>query len=64
MTNTTPTPKKTAAVAKPKADSKSKASAEQQANALPAPTLDPEQARKDIAAMIAKASEAARAKAK
>ena len=58
MTKTTPTPKKTAAVAK----TKSKASAEQQASTLPAPTLDPEQARKDIAAMIAKASEAARAK--
>jgi len=59
MTKTTPTPKKTAAVAK----TQSKAAAEQQTNALPAPTLDPEQARKDIAAMIAKASAAARAKA-
>lgn len=59
MTKTTPTPKKTAAVAK----TKSKAAAEQQPSTLPAPTLDPEQARKDITAMIAKASAAARAKA-
>jgi len=59
MTKTTPTTKKTPAVAK----EKNKAVAEQQTNTLPAPTLDPEQARKDIAAMIAKASLAARPKA-
>lgn len=59
MTKTTPTTKKSTAVAK----DKSKAAAEQQTNTLPAPTLDPEQARKDIAAMIAKASQAARTKA-
>jgi hypothetical protein len=59
MTKTTPTTKKSTAVAK----DKSKAAAEPKTSSLPAPTLDPEQARKDIAAMIAKASVAARAKA-
>lgn len=59
MTKTTPTPKKTAAVAK----TKSKPAAEQQTSTLPAPTLDPEQARKDIAAMFAQAAKAGSAKA-
>lgn len=70
MTKTTPTTKKTTAVAEPKskaataaAKPKSKAATAQQTSTLPAPSLDPAQARKDIAAMFALAAKAGSAKA-
>lgn len=81
MTKTTPTTKKTTAVAEPKskaatavakpkskaataaAKPKSKAATAQQTSNLPAPSLNPDQARKDIAAMFAQAAKAGSAKA-
>lgn len=55
MTKTTSTTKKSKAVA----EDQSQAATEQQTGALPAPTLDAEQARKDIAAMFAQATKTA-----
>lgn len=55
MTKTTSTTKKSKAVA----EDQNQAATEQQTSALPAPTLDPDQARKDIAAMFALAAKAA-----
>ncbi|MEG1453962.1 MAG: hypothetical protein RSC66_00060 [Comamonas sp.] len=59
MTKTTSTTKKSKAVA----EDQNQAATEQQTSALPAPTLDPDQARKDIAAMFALAAKAALPKA-
>jgi len=57
MTKTTSTTKKSKAVA----EVQQQTPTEQQTSALPAPTLDPEQARKDLAAIFAQASKAAAA---
>ncbi|MET1115331.1 MAG: hypothetical protein ABWY08_10280 [Comamonas sp.] len=59
MTKTTRTTKNSTAVA----EEQSKATTEQQTHTLPAPSLDPDQARKDITAMFALAAKAAQSKA-
>ena len=59
MTQTTRTTKKSTAAT----PQKSKQPTAPQADTLPAPTMDPEQTRKDLAAMFAKAAQAARPKA-
>ncbi|MBS7777092.1 hypothetical protein [Acidovorax sp. CCYZU-2555] len=55
MTKTTNTTKKNKAVA----DDQNQAATEQQTGALPAANLSPEQARKDLAEMFAKATKTA-----
>lgn len=59
MTKTTSTTKKSKAVAEVQDTTQTA----QQTNTLPAPTLDPEQAHKDLAAIFAKAAKAAATKA-